>query len=68
MSPRNAINRTTTIVIPPCSAYTSNINNKLFPPSISITATTGLSSTTIAATASICTPQNLAILPIIRYN
>jgi hypothetical protein len=68
MSPCNAINGTTTIVIPPYLAYASNINNKLFPPSISITATTRLSSTTITTTASIYTPRNSAVLPIIRYN
>jgi hypothetical protein len=68
MSPRNAINGIITTVVPPYSAYASNINNKLFPPSISITATTGLSPTTIAATASFCTLQNSAVLPIICYN
>jgi hypothetical protein len=56
MSPRNAINKTTTIVIPLYLAYASNINNKLFSPPISIIATTRLSSTTIAATASFYTP------------
>jgi hypothetical protein len=68
MSPRNAINRMTTTVVPPYLAYASNINNKLFPPPISITATIRLFSTTIAATASFCTPRNLAVLPIIRCN
>jgi hypothetical protein len=68
MSPRNAINGTITIVVPPCSAYASNINNKLFPLSISIIATIGLSPTTIAAIASFCTLRNLAVLLIIRCN
>jgi hypothetical protein len=68
MSPYNAINRTITTVVLPCLAYASNINNKLFSPPISITATTGLSSTTIAAIASIYTLRNLAILPIIYCN
>jgi hypothetical protein len=68
MSPCNVINGITTTVIPPCSAYASNINNKLFPSSVSITATTGLSPTTIAATASFYTLRNSAVLPIIRYN
>jgi hypothetical protein len=51
MSSRNAINRITTTVVLLYSAYTSNINNKLFSPSISITATIGLSPATIATTA-----------------
>jgi hypothetical protein len=68
MSLRNAINGTITIVILPYSAYTSNINNKLFSPPISIIATTGLSPTTIAAIASFYTLQNSAVLPIICYN
>ncbi|KAF1828106.1 hypothetical protein BDW02DRAFT_481804, partial [Decorospora gaudefroyi] len=52
MSPRNAINRITTTVVPPCSAYAGNINNKLFLPPVSITATTGLSPAMIAYIAS----------------
>jgi hypothetical protein len=68
MSPRNAINGTMTIVVPLCLAYASNMNNKLFPPSISITATTGLSSATIATTAFFYTPRNSAVLSIIRCN
>jgi hypothetical protein len=40
MSPRNAINSTTTTIILPYSAYASNINNMLLPAPISITATT----------------------------
>ncbi|KAF1828104.1 hypothetical protein BDW02DRAFT_513235 [Decorospora gaudefroyi] len=55
MSPRNAINRITTIVVPLYSAYAGNINNKLFPPPISITATTGLSPAIIACIASFYT-------------
>ncbi|KAF1828072.1 hypothetical protein BDW02DRAFT_469540, partial [Decorospora gaudefroyi] len=52
MSPRNAINRITTIVVLPCSAYAGNMNNKLFPPPVGITATTGLSPAMIACMAS----------------
>ncbi|KAF1828012.1 hypothetical protein BDW02DRAFT_513562 [Decorospora gaudefroyi] len=48
MLPRNAINRITIIVVLLYSAYTSNINNKLFLLPISIIATIGLSSTIIA--------------------
>jgi hypothetical protein len=68
MSPRNAINRTTTIVILLYLVYASNINNKLFPPSVSIIATIGLSSATIATIASFYTLRNLAVLPIICCN
>jgi hypothetical protein len=68
MSPRNAINRITTTVVPLCSVYAGNMNNKLFPPPISITTTTGLSPATIAAIASSCTLRNWAVLPIIRCN
>jgi hypothetical protein len=68
MSPYNVINRMTTTVIPPCLAYASNMNNKLFPPPVSMTATTGLSPAIIAAMASFCTLQNLAALSIIRFN
>jgi hypothetical protein len=68
MSLCNAINRTTTIVILLYLAYASNINNKLFSLSISITATTELSSATIAAIASFCMLRNLAVLPIICCN
>ncbi|KAF2814500.1 uncharacterized protein BDZ99DRAFT_379865, partial [Mytilinidion resinicola] len=52
----NAINSTTTTIIPPCSAYAGNINNKLFPILVSITTTTGLSPAVIIAIASFCTP------------
>ncbi|KAF1828318.1 hypothetical protein BDW02DRAFT_454764, partial [Decorospora gaudefroyi] len=52
MSPRNAINGTTTTVVPPCSAYTGNMNNKLLPALVGITATTGLFPVTIALIAS----------------
>ncbi|KAF2022980.1 hypothetical protein EK21DRAFT_18376, partial [Setomelanomma holmii] len=52
MSPRNAINGMTTTVVPPCSAHAGNMNNKLFPPPVGITAMMGLSPATIAAMAS----------------
>jgi hypothetical protein len=68
MFPCNAINGTTTTVVLPYLAYASNMNNKLFPLSVGITATTGLSPATIAATASFYTPQNSVVLPIIRCN
>jgi hypothetical protein len=68
MSSYNAINGTTTTVILLYSTYASNINNKLFSPSISMTATTGLSPATIAAIASFCTLRNLAALSIICFN
>jgi hypothetical protein len=55
MFPCNAINGMMTTVILPCSAYAGNMNNKLFPSPISMTATTGLSPATIAAIASFCT-------------
>ncbi|KAF2813647.1 uncharacterized protein BDZ99DRAFT_381334, partial [Mytilinidion resinicola] len=56
ISPYNAINGTTTTIIPPCSAYASNINNKLFPALVGITATTGLSPAVIVAIIFSCTP------------
>jgi hypothetical protein len=56
MSLRNAINRTTIIVVLPCSAYASNINNKLFPAPVGMIATTGLSPAVIALIAASCTP------------
>ncbi|KAF2818021.1 uncharacterized protein BDZ99DRAFT_375130, partial [Mytilinidion resinicola] len=52
----NAINGTITTIIPPCSAYAGNINNKLFPVLVSITATTGLLPAVIIAIISSCTP------------
>ncbi|KAF2803438.1 uncharacterized protein BDZ99DRAFT_372801, partial [Mytilinidion resinicola] len=52
MSPCNAINGTTTTIIPPCSAHAGNINNKLFPALVGITATTGLLPAVIVAIAS----------------
>jgi hypothetical protein len=55
MSSCNAINRITTIVVLPCSAYASNINNKLFLLPVSIIATIGLSPATIVLIASCCT-------------
>ncbi|KAF2802548.1 uncharacterized protein BDZ99DRAFT_401218, partial [Mytilinidion resinicola] len=56
ISPCNAINSTITTIIPPCSAHAGNINNKLFPALVSITATTGLSPAVIIAITSSCTP------------
>ncbi|KAF2871803.1 hypothetical protein BDV95DRAFT_451418, partial [Massariosphaeria phaeospora] len=51
ISPRNAINGTITTVVLPCSANASNINNKLLPLLVSITATTKLSPAIIALIA-----------------
>ncbi|KAI0603907.1 RecQ Superfamily II DNA helicase [Pyrenophora tritici-repentis] len=51
MSPRNAINGTTTTVVPPCSAHAGNMNNKLLPAPVGITATTGLSPAVMALIA-----------------
>ena len=68
ISSRNAINGTTTIVVPPYSANASNINNKLLPLLVGITATTRLSPATIALIASSYTPRNSALLPIIRLS
>ena len=65
MSPRNAINGTTTTVVPPCSAHAGNMNNKLLPAPVGITDTTGLLPATMAWMASLCTPRNSAVLPII---
>ncbi|KAF2809255.1 uncharacterized protein BDZ99DRAFT_389384, partial [Mytilinidion resinicola] len=56
ISPYNIINGTTTTIIPPCSTYAGNINNKLFPVLVSITATTRLSPAIIIAIAFSCTP------------
>ncbi|KAK7185307.1 hypothetical protein PSPO01_08824 [Paraphaeosphaeria sporulosa] len=55
MSPHNAINGITTMVVPPCSAHTGNMNNMLLPAPIGIMATTGLSPPIIALMASFCT-------------
>ncbi|KAF2812023.1 uncharacterized protein BDZ99DRAFT_367156, partial [Mytilinidion resinicola] len=52
ISPYNTINGTITTVILPYSAYAGNINNKLFPALVGITATTGLSPAVIIAIAS----------------
>ncbi|KAF2814503.1 uncharacterized protein BDZ99DRAFT_359415, partial [Mytilinidion resinicola] len=52
ISPYNAINSTTTTIILLCSAHAGNINNKLFPILVSITATTRLSPAIIIAIAS----------------
>ncbi|CAE7208678.1 hypothetical protein PTTW11_09879 [Pyrenophora teres f. teres] len=68
MSPRNAINGTTTTVVPPCSAHAGNMNNKLLPAPVGITATTGLSPALIALIAASCTPRNLASSPIMRFS
>ncbi|KAE8852436.1 hypothetical protein PTNB73_10603 [Pyrenophora teres f. teres] len=68
MSPRNAINGTTTTVVPPCSAHAGNMNNKLLPAPVGITATTGLSPAVIALIAASCTPRNLASSPIMRFS
>ncbi|KAG9382296.1 RecQ Superfamily II DNA helicase [Pyrenophora tritici-repentis] len=57
MSPRNAINGTTTTVVPPCSAHAGNMNNKLLPAPVGITATTGLSPAVMALIAASCTPE-----------
>ncbi|KAF2866457.1 hypothetical protein BDV95DRAFT_450159, partial [Massariosphaeria phaeospora] len=51
ISLRNAINGTTTTVVPLCSANASNINNKLLPLPVGITATTKLSLAMIALMA-----------------
>ncbi|KAF2801257.1 uncharacterized protein BDZ99DRAFT_357500, partial [Mytilinidion resinicola] len=51
ISPYNAINSTITTIIPPCSAHASNINNKLFPILVGITATTRLLPAVIIAIA-----------------
>ncbi|KAF2868287.1 hypothetical protein BDV95DRAFT_451228, partial [Massariosphaeria phaeospora] len=51
ISLRNAINSTTTIVVPLCFANASNINNKLLLLLVSITATTKLSPAIIALIA-----------------
>ena len=68
MFPRNAINGTTTTVVPLYLAYAGNINNMLFSALVGITATTGLLLAIIALIASFCTPRNLAALPIICCN
>jgi hypothetical protein len=68
MSPRNAINGMTTMVVLPYSAHAGNMNNKLFPPLVGITAMIGLSPAIIAAMAACCTLRNSAILLIIRFN
>jgi hypothetical protein len=68
ISPRNAINGTTTTIMPPCSIYAGNINNMLLPAPIGITATTELLPAIIASIAACCTPQNSALSPTIRFN
>jgi hypothetical protein len=51
MSPRNAINGTTTTVVPPGSTHAGNINNMLLPSPVGITVTTGLTPAWIASIA-----------------
>ncbi|KAK7178345.1 hypothetical protein PSPO01_15607 [Paraphaeosphaeria sporulosa] len=68
MSPHNAINGTTTMVMPPCSTHAGNMNNMLLPAPVGITATTGLSPPTITSMASFCTLQNVAVLPAMHCN
>ncbi|KAI8930501.1 hypothetical protein NX059_012450 [Plenodomus lindquistii] len=58
----------TTTVVPLCSTYTRNKNDKLSQPPIAVTATIGLSPTTIAITVSSCTPRSSAVLPVIQFN
>ncbi|KAK7178760.1 hypothetical protein PSPO01_15187 [Paraphaeosphaeria sporulosa] len=55
MLPRNVINGTTIIVMPPYSTHAGNINNMLLPAPIGITATIGLSPPIIALMASFYT-------------
>ncbi|KAK1957243.1 hypothetical protein LY78DRAFT_563160, partial [Colletotrichum sublineola] len=48
MSPRNATNGVTTIVTPSGAQYAGNMNDKLLPPPVPVTCTTGLSPRMIA--------------------
>ncbi|KAK7178693.1 hypothetical protein PSPO01_15249 [Paraphaeosphaeria sporulosa] len=68
ISPRNIINGTIIMVVPPYSTHTGNMNNMLLPAPIGITATTGLSPPIIASMASFYTLQNVTILPTMRCN
>ncbi|KAF2008296.1 hypothetical protein BU24DRAFT_327475, partial [Aaosphaeria arxii CBS 175.79] len=51
MSSRNAINGTTTTVVPPGSMNAGNMNNKLLPAPVAITTTMLLSPRMIASMA-----------------
>lgn len=68
ISLHNTINRTTTIVMPPCSTHAGNINNMLLPTLVSIMATMGLLPATIALMAAYYILRNSAFSPTICFN